>query len=141
MENYLLLFGSAFLAATILPFYSEIILVLGLQGGANPVLLLITATLGNTLGAAVNWAIGRQLLRFQDKRWFYFTPGQIARAQRWFQRRGVWSLLFAWLPIGGDALTLIAGVMKVRLPTFLILVGIGKALRYGFVLLIALYAL
>ncbi|MFT4767542.1 MAG: membrane protein YqaA with SNARE-associated domain [Glaciecola sp.] len=141
MEGYLLLFGSAFLAATILPFYSEIVLVLALQEGADPALLLFTATLGNTLGAVVNWAIGRQLLKFQDKRWFYFSPAQIARAQRWFQRRGVWSLLFAWLPIGGDALTLIAGVMNVRLTTFLVLVGIGKALRYGFVLLIAIYAL
>jgi membrane protein YqaA with SNARE-associated domain len=141
LEGYLLLFGSAFLAATILPFYSEIVLVLALQEGADPALLLFTATLGNTLGAVVNWAIGRQLLKFQDKRWFYFSPAQIARAQRWFQRRGVWSLLFAWLPIGGDALTLIAGVMNVRLTTFLVLVGIGKALRYGFVLLIAIYAL
>lgn len=141
MEGYLLLFGSAFLAATILPFYSEIVLVLALQEGADPALLLLTATLGNTLGAVVNWLIGRQLLKFQDKRWFYFSPAQIDRAQRWFQRRGVWSLLFAWLPIGGDALTLIAGVMNVRLPTFLVLVGIGKALRYGFVLLIAIYAL
>ncbi|WOJ92796.1 YqaA family protein [Congregibacter variabilis] len=141
MESYLLLFGSAFLAATILPFYSEIVLVLALQEGNDPVMLLLTATLGNTLGSVVNWVIGRQLLKFQDKRWFYFSPAQIARAQRWFQRRGIWSLLFAWLPIGGDALTLIAGVMNVRLGTFLILVGIGKALRYGFVLLIAIYAL
>ncbi|WP_439100258.1 YqaA family protein [Congregibacter sp.] len=141
MENYLLLFGSSFLAATILPFYSEIVLVLGLQQGADPVMLLLTATLGNTLGAVVNWGIGKQLLRFQSKRWFYFSEGQIERAQRWFQHRGVWSLLFAWLPIGGDALTLIAGVMNVRLPTFLVLVAIGKGLRYGFVLLIALYAI
>ncbi|EED30429.1 membrane protein [gamma proteobacterium NOR5-3] len=141
MESYLLLFGSAFLAATILPFYSEIVLVLALQQGGDPGLLLLTATLGNTLGSVVNWAIGRQLLKFQDKRWFYFSPAQITRAQRWFQRRGIWSLLFAWLPIGGDALTLIAGVMNVRLSTFLILVGIGKALRYGFVLLIAIYTL
>ncbi|EAQ98153.2 YqaA family protein [Congregibacter litoralis] len=141
MENYLLLFGSSFLAATILPFYSEIVLVLGLQQGADPVMLLLTATLGNTLGAVVNWGIGKQLLRFQSKRWFYFSDAQIARAQDWFQHRGVWSLLFAWLPIGGDALTLIAGVMNVRLPTFLVLVAIGKGLRYGFVLLIALYAI
>ncbi|MDP5069745.1 MAG: DedA family protein [Congregibacter sp.] len=140
MESYLLLFGSAFLAATILPFYSEIIFVLALQNGGDPALLLITATIGNTLGSVVNWAIGRQLLKFQNKSWFYFSPVQIERAQRWFQRRGVWSLLFAWLPVGGDALTLIAGVMKVRLSTFVTLVGIGKALRYGFVLLIAIYA-
>ncbi len=114
---------------------------MALQEGADPWLLLLAATLGNTLGAVVNWFLGQQLLKFQDKRWFYFSPAQISRAQHWFQRRGVWSLFFAWLPIGGDALTLIAGVMKVRLATFLVLVGIGKALRYGFVLLIALYAL
>lgn len=140
MEAYLLLFGSAFLAATILPFYSEIVFVMALQDGADPMLLMATATLGNTLGSVVNWAIGRELLRFQNKRWFYFSAEQIARAQIWFQRRGIWSLLFAWLPLGGDALTLIAGVMKVRLTTFLILVGIGKGLRYGFVLLVAIYA-
>lgn len=141
MTGYLLLFGSAFLAATILPFYSEIVLVLALQEGGDPIMLLLVATLGNTLGSVVNWLIGRQLLKFQDKRWFYFSEAQIARAQAWFQRRGVWSLLFAWLPIGGDALTLIAGVMNVRIGAFLVLVGIGKALRYGFVLLIAIYAL
>lgn len=141
MATYLLLFGSAFLAATILPFYSEIVLVMALQDGASPGLLLLSATTGNTLGAVVNWVLGRQILKYQDKRWFYFSSAQIARAQIWFQRRGVWSLLFAWLPIGGDALTLIAGVMNVRLATFLVLVGIGKALRYGFVLLIAIYAI
>ncbi len=50
--------------------------------------------------------------------------------QRWFQRYGVWSLLFAWLPVGGDALTFIAGIMKVRFSLFFVLVGIGKTLRY-----------
>jgi membrane protein YqaA with SNARE-associated domain len=70
------------------------------------------------------------LLHFQDRRWFYFSRGQIERAQRWYQRYGFWSLLLAWAPVGGDALTLIAGIMKVRLWLFLLLVGSGKALRY-----------
>lgn len=130
IESSLLLFGSAFLAATILPFSSEVLLFALLRDGGDPVVLVLVATLGNTLGAVVNWLLGRYLLHFQDRRWFYFSREQIARAQRWYNRYGFWSLLMAWLPVGGDTLTLIAGVMKVRLGLFLLLVGAGKALRY-----------
>jgi membrane protein YqaA with SNARE-associated domain len=130
ISAYLLLFGSAFLAATILPFYSEVVLFALLREGIDPLPLVMVATLGNTLGAVVNWLLGRYLLHFQDRRWFYFRRAQIDKAQRWFQRYGFWSLLLAWAPVGGDALTLIAGIMKVRLWLFLLLVGIGKALRY-----------
>ena len=130
MLSYLTLFGAAFLAATILPFYSEVVLFALLRDGGDPVVLVLIATLGNTLGAVVNWLLGRYLLHFQDRRWFYFKPAQIEKAQRWFQRYGFWSLLMAWAPVGGDALTLIAGIMKVRLVVFLLLVGIGKGLRY-----------
>ncbi|MDH3762945.1 MAG: DedA family protein [Gammaproteobacteria bacterium] len=130
MISYLLLFGSAFLAATILPFYSELFLFAMLRDGGDPLALVLVATLGNTLGAVVNWLLGLYLLRFRERRWFYFNQRQIENAQNWFQRYGFWSLLFAWLPIVGDALTLIAGVMRVRLWLFLVLVGSGKALRY-----------
>lgn len=130
ITSYLLLFGSAFLAATILPFYSEVVLFALLREGGDPAALVLVATAGNTLGAVVNWLLGRYLLHFQDRRWFYFKRAQIERAQRWFQRYGFWSLLLAWAPVGGDALTLIAGIMKVRLWLFLLLVGTGKALRY-----------
>lgn len=130
MTSYLFLFGSAFLAATILPFYSEVILFAMLRDGGDPMALVVVATLGNTLGAVVNWLLGRYLLHFQDRRWFYFNRTQVARAQNWFQRYGFWSLLMAWAPVGGDALTLVAGFMKVRLGLFLALVATGKALRY-----------
>lgn len=130
MLSYLSLFLSAFLAATILPFYSEVVLYALLQSGGDPFTLVAVATLGNTLGAVVNWILGRFLLHFQDRRWFYFSRQQIADAQAWFGRYGYWTLLLAWMPVGGDALTLIAGIMKVRLWLFLLLVGLGKALRY-----------
>lgn len=130
MIGYLTLFASSFLAATILPFYSEVVLFALLQNGGDPFGLVVVATTGNTLGAVVNWWLGLYLLHFQDRRWFYFSAGQIAKAQRWFQRYGVWTLLLAWMPIGGDALTLIAGIMRVRLWLFLLLVGSGKAARY-----------
>ncbi|HKJ99945.1 MAG TPA: YqaA family protein [Desulfotignum sp.] len=130
VTSTLLLFGSAFFAATILPFYSEVVLFALLRQGGDPVFLLVVATTGNTLGSVVNWWLGLSLLRFQNRRWFYFTPAQIARAQYWFQHYGYWTLLLAWLPIGGDPLTLVAGIMKVRLSVFLLLVAIGKGLRY-----------
>ena len=141
MTDYLLLFASAFLAATILPFSSEVVLFSLLRDGGEPVALVVVATLGNTLGSVVNWALGLYLLHFQDRRWFYFSRDQIDKAQRWYQRFGYWSLLFAWLPLGGDALTLIAGIMKLRLWLFLLLVGTGKGLRYISVVFISDWAM
>ena len=127
---YVAVFVSSFLAATIIPFYSEVALAGALVAGAHPGILVAIATLGNTLGAVVGWWLGRLVLRFKDRRWFPASAAELARAQRWFQRFGVWSLLFAWLPIGGDALTVVAGIMRVRLDVFVALVGIGKGLRY-----------
>lgn len=137
MLAYLTLFGSAFLAATILPFYSEVVLFALLIKGESAAVLVLIATLGNTLGAAVNWVLGRFLLRFKDRRWFYFKAEDLEKTQQWFQRYGAWSLLLAWLPIGGDALTLIAGIMRVNFSLFLVLVGIGKGLRYVAVVYLA----
>jgi len=134
VEAYLGLFAAAFVAATLLPFYSEIALA-GLQAaGYDALSLWFWATAGNTLGAAVNWAIGRWLMHFQDRRWFPFKGRQVAIAQRWFQRWGVWSLLMAWLPVGGDALTFIAGLMRVRFDLFFLLTAIGKGARYAVLL-------
>ncbi|WP_027709215.1 YqaA family protein [Zooshikella ganghwensis] len=137
MIAYLSLFASSFLAATILPFYSEVLLYALLQTGEPAWLLIVVASIGNTLGAVVNWYLGRYLLHFKDRRWFYFKDEQIERMQYWFQRYGVWSLLLAWMPMGGDVLTLIAGIMKVRLGIFLTLVAIGKTARYIAVLYFA----
>ena len=130
MLSYLLLFSSSFLAATILPFYSEVVLFALIRQGEPALMLIVIASVGNTLGAVVNWYLGRFLLHYQDRRWFYFKRDQVEKMQYWFQRYGVWSLLFAWLPLGGDALTFIAGTMKVRIGMFLLLVGVGKSLRY-----------
>ncbi|MGI0119788.1 YqaA family protein [Zooshikella sp. RANM57] len=137
MIAYLSLFASSFLAATILPFYSEVLLYALLQTGEPAWLLIVVASTGNTLGAVVNWYLGRYLLHFKERRWFYFKDEQIERMQYWFQRYGVWSLLFAWMPLGGDVLTLIAGIMKVRIGVFLTLVAIGKTMRYIAVLYFA----
>jgi membrane protein YqaA with SNARE-associated domain len=137
MTAYLSLFGVSFLAATIIPFYSEVALVGLLAAGYDPFLLWLFATAGNTLGAVVNWVLGRYLLHFEHKRWFPFPSSELHRYQRWYQHFGVWSLLLSWLPFGGDALTFIAGIMKVNLGIFVILVGLGKGLRYAAIILLS----
>lgn len=134
MDPYLSLFLISFVAATLLPAYSEVVFAGLLAAGHEPVALWCWATAGNTLGAVVNYLVGRYLLRFQDRRWFPFRPGTLGRAQRWFQRYGVWSLLMAWAPVGGDALTFIAGVMRVRFVVFLALTAVGKGARYAILL-------
>ena len=97
-------------------------------------MLWCIATLGNTLGAAVNWVLGRYFLKFESRKWFPFKPSSLHHAQAWFQRYGVWSLLMAWLPVGGDALPFVAGIMRVRFLYFFILTGIGKGIRYAIVI-------
>lgn len=131
MTAYLSLALTAFLAATIVPFYSETVLVYWLEQGHSPIGLWVAATTGNTLGAIVNWYLGRYALHFKDRRWFPVSEPMLERAQIWFSKYGVWTLLFSWLPIGGDTLTLIAGVMRVNFWLFLFLAFLGKAFRYA----------
>jgi len=134
MEGYLGLFTAAFAAATLLPFYSELALVGLLAAGYDPWLLWCWATAGNTLGAALNYVLGRWLVHWQDRPWFPFKERQLGPARRWYARWGIWSLLLAWLPVGGDALTFIAGLMRVRFPLFFVLTALGKGARYAVVL-------
>lgn len=136
MDAYLGLFASAFLAATLLPAYSEIVFAGLIATGYDPLAVWLWASAGNTLGSAVNWLLGRYLLHFQDRRWFPFRQDKLGIAQRWFQRYGVWSLLLAWMPVGGDALTFIAGIMRVNFILFITLTAIGKASRYAILLLL-----
>jgi len=125
------LFLSAFLAATILPVSSEAVLaVLGSAEGADLVWLVTVATVGNTLGALVNWALGRWCLHWRDRRWFPVKGASLDRATAWMEARGRWLLLLAWLPVVGDPLTFAAGVLRVHVVPFTVLVGIGKGARY-----------
>lgn len=131
LSAYLGLFAIAFVAATILPAQSEAALVaLLLAGAQSPVLLVVVASVGNVLGAVVNWALGRGVERFRDRKWFPVSAAQLDRATGWYRRWGRWSLLLSWAPIGGDALTVAAGVLREPLWSFVLLVAIAKTLRY-----------
>ena len=128
---YLSLFIISFLAATILPFSSELTLAgLIATSSYNNLSLLIVASLGNVLGSVVNWILGFYSRNLSAKRWFPFKDEQIEKSSKWFNKFGRWSLLFAWVPIIGDPLTLAAGLLRIRFIEFLVLVTIGKVSRY-----------
>ena len=128
---YLSLFFISFLAATVLPFSSELTLA-GLISTSNydNLLLLVVASFGNVLGSVFNWSLGFYSRNLSTKKWFPFKETQIERSSKWFSKFGKWSLLFAWLPIVGDPLTFVAGLLRVRFLDFIILVAIGKVSRY-----------
>ena len=138
MSGYLGLFLTAFLAATILPFSSEAVLAgLSAAGGFEAVWLWGVATAGNTLGAMVNWVLGRWCLHWQDRKWFPFKPQDLEKADNWFAKWGVWSLLLSWVPIIGDPITFAAGFLRVKFWLFSVLVLMAKGGRYAVVLMIA----
>ena len=131
LSAYASLFAAALIAATILPAQSEALLVGLLLLGAQPAWLLVgVASVGNVLGSAVNWMLGRGVARFSDRRWFPVGPKALERAEGWYRRWGKWSLLLSWVPIVGDPITVAAGVLREPFAIFLLLVALAKTGRY-----------
>ena len=128
---YLNLFFSALIAATVFPAQSEMVLLYLVQQAAHPVwALVVVASIGNVLGAVINYALGYSVHRFNDRRWFPASPQQMDRAQAFYAKWGRYSLLASWVPIIGDPITVVAGVLHDRFLVFLILVAIAKSGRY-----------
>lgn len=129
--EYAGLFWASFLAATVLPFQSEVVLFgMLLTHHYVVALLVLVASLGNILGSMVNYLLGRSLVAFEDRRWFPVKRAKLARAEAWYHAYGRWSLLLSWVPIVGDPLTIVAGVLRESFPVFLLLVSIAKVARY-----------
>jgi len=132
------LFLLSFLAATILPIGSEWLLVILVLQGISPTNVIITASIGNFLGACTTYLIGmwgsdffiRTILRISDR--------QLARAKTVYEKYGVWSLLLSWVPVVGDPLCLLAGLFRVGFGRFSLLVFIGKFSRYATLAFLAL---
>ena len=127
--SYLGLFLASFLAATLLPFSSEVVLGVLLSQGFNPYAMLFVATFGNVLGAVVNYGLGAFGSRLILHKWWRMPEAEIQKAEKRFKAIGVFSLLFAWVPVIGDPLTVAAGVLKVNFLVFFFLVGLGKFVR------------
>ena len=131
LSVYAGLFFVALLSASILPLQSEAVLVGLLLSESHPVwLLLVVASTGNVLGSLLNWYLGKYLQHFQHRRWFPVKPAQLDKASRWYQKYGKWSLLLSWVPVIGDPLTVMAGILHEPVLPFLLLVTVAKVSRY-----------
>lgn len=128
--GYAGLFIAAFLAATILPLSSELVLSALLVSGLSPTTLVIVATLGNVLGSLLNYMLGYWASLGIVKKWLQYSEFEFLRAEQRFKKYGIFALLFAWMPIIGDPITVVAGVLRIHLAWFLILVTAGKLIRY-----------
>lgn len=128
--------GLAFVAATVLPAQSEAALVALLIAGYSPALLVVFASIGNTLGAAVNWALGRGVEMVRARSSSPVSGKTIDRAVAWYRKWGKWSLLFSWAPIIGDAITIAAGALGQPFWSFLAIVAFAKTARYVVLVLV-----
>lgn len=129
-----LLFLAAFGAATLLPLQSEAVLVgLLIDGHYDVVTLIAVASLGNILGSCVNWWLGLKIEHYKNKKWFPVSEDKMQKAQKLYQKYGFWSLLFSWVPVIGDPITLISGLLKENFARFLLMVSIAKVGRYLFI--------
>ena len=125
----------SFLAATILPFSSEIFLsVMLLSKKYELVLLLFFASFGNICGSIINWYLGKKILIFKNKKWFPVNSNQLNKSQKIFNKYGSWSILFTWIPVIGDPITVLSGVLNVSFLKFVILVTASKVSRYIFLI-------
>jgi membrane protein YqaA with SNARE-associated domain len=135
---YLTLFSLSFLAATLLPLGSEALLIYDVTQGYRPLFLWGVATFGNTLGSMLNYLLGRKGEHYLEKKG-YLDSAKIDKAKITFRRYGAWSLLLSWLPIVGDPLTFIAGVLRYPFSLFVGLVFLAKGVRYGVVIYLTLF--
>jgi membrane protein YqaA with SNARE-associated domain len=128
------LFIAAFGAATLLPLQSEAVLLsLFIDGSYSPQLLILVVSIGNILGSCVNWWLGFKIEHYKNKKWFPVSEAKMQKAQNMYQKYGFWSLLLSWVPIIGDPITLIAGLLKENFLRFLIIVSLAKTGRYFFI--------
>ena len=131
----LAVFLSAFLSATLLPGASEVTVLAALDAGADAAVILLLATIGNTLGGLTSWLLGFLFSRVGREQ--ALDQPRRRRALRLLQRWGWPFLVFAWLPIIGDALCLAAGWLRTPFALSALAMAAGKALRY--VVIIQLY--
>ena len=133
------LFFTALLAATLLPLQSEALLAGLILTEQYPVgLLVLAASLGNVAGSSINWGLGRSIELFRHKPWFQKKEASLQKAERWYRRYGRWSLLLSWMPVIGDPLTLLAGILREPFWSFLLIVTVAKTLRYCVITLLVM---
>ena len=133
---YITLFAISFLAATLLPLGSEALLLYDISQNYSLTLLWIFATVGNTLGSMVNYWLGLKGEAYLERKG-HVPVKKMEKARTFFGKYGGWSLLLSWVPIIGDPLTFIAGVLRYDFKWFSLIVFVAKGLRYAVIIFLA----
>jgi membrane protein YqaA with SNARE-associated domain len=123
------LFIASFLASTILPFGSEGIVVLLVSQGFNAMAVVMVASIGNFFGACTSYYLGSMGRGYIEK-YLRIDQRELEKAEKYFSKYGSYVLLFTWVPLIGDAITVTGGLLRLKFTTFAVLVFVGKFLRY-----------
>ena len=132
------MFISAFLAGTILPFSSEVVLLACVALGLDPLLSTLSTTLGNVLGGLTCYWIGRLGKMEWIEKYFRVSRKQLDKAARFIHGKGSWMALFSFLPVIGDALLIALGLMKANVWIVSAAMSIGKLIRYAVIVMTAI---
>ncbi len=133
--GYVGLFVAAFLAGSIVPFASEVVLGVLYEMGAEPVALIVAATVGNTLGGVVCYLLGRAGNLERIERWLGVSSEKLDRVADWVRRRGAWMGLLSVLPVVGEAIVVMLGMTKTSPLWTTVAMAVGKAARYVLIVL------
>ena len=133
---YITLFTVAFISATLLPMGSEALLLYDISQNHSLLLLWIFATLGNTLGSMVNYWLGLKGENYLEEKG-HISAQKMEKARGFFDTYGGWTLLLSWVPIIGDPLTFVAGVLRYNFKWFSLIVAVAKGTRYAIVIFLA----
>jgi membrane protein YqaA with SNARE-associated domain len=136
--GYSSLFILSFMASTVVPVGSEWLMVSMVVKGFDPVLAVSTATAGNTLGACTTYGIGIYGSTWMTQKLFRMDEKAQKRAEKFYARYGIWSLLFSWLPVIGDPICFAGGLLRIHFGLFVLLVLAGKLFRYGILAILVL---
>ena len=128
--GYLGMLLAAFLAGSFFPFSSEAVMVGLMATGLNPWQLMIYGTIGNVLGSAFNYGVGRLGKVEWFEKYLHFKQRDLDRAERFMAGRGAWMGFFAFLPVLGSAITILLGLMRANVVITFIAITLGKIFRY-----------
>lgn len=121
---------SAFLAGSVLPFNSEIVMASLQAAGLDVWQLVAYGTIGNVLGGALNYGVGRLGNLYWIEHYLHVSREKLEKTERFMGGRGALMGFFAFLPILGSAITVVLGLTKANIPLSLLSMTAGKLLRY-----------
>lgn len=124
------MFLAAFLAGSFFPFSSEAVMLALLAAGLEPWPLVVYGTIGNVLGSAVNYGVGRMGRLDWIERYLHISQQSMQRAETFMAGRGALMGFFAFLPVLGSAITILLGLMRANIPLSFLSITAGKLLRY-----------